>query len=171
MDNRPFSTPIPSPVFPKLGAKRSRIAPGSYFCEFCELVFKQKTDFLNHCQGSQANNNERFLQALEEVRNPLEAPKTANDSNPKFHCEKCSKMFTTFKGYKQHLGKKHRLKRKNSKCKVCMKRFYSKYALKMHVLQVHDQSTKVECDICKKVLYNKYILISHIKAIHSQVIV
>jgi ribosomal protein S27E len=91
------------------------------------------------------------------------------DFQPKFDdksCEVCGETFVSFKGMKQHLGKKHPSASKTNPCKTCSKLFTSKYSLKFHDEQVHQRKTRVSCEVCGKLLYNKYALKKHLKERH-----
>ena len=80
-----------------------------------------------------------------------------------FMCEHCFAHFTTYKGMKQHIGKVHLTKSKHVKCPKCGNKFKHKYALKFHIKQVHESSTRVKCPECDKILYNKYTLKKHLQ--------
>lgn len=90
------------------------------------------------------------------------------EKESEFRCTICNTVFTTYKGMKQHMGKKHNTKNKPSRCNKCGKKFRHKYALKFHVKQVHDQATKTKCQYCEKSLYNKYTLAKHLEKAHNQ---
>lgn len=82
----------------------------------------------------------------------------------KYICEYCQSGFITYKGMKQHVGKIHLTKNKNVKCSHCPSKFKHKYALKFHIQQVHESSTRVRCPNCWKILYNKYSLKKHLES-------
>lgn len=65
------------------------------------------------------------------------------------------------KGLKQHIGKKHDKQNKYLKCPQCSKKFKNKYAVRFHVKQVHDKTTRVQCTDCGVEYYNKYMLKVH----------
>lgn len=90
-----------------------------------------------------------------------------NQKESEFRCTICDTLFTTYKGMKQHMGKKHDTKNKPSRCSKCAKKFRNKYALKFHVKQVHEQATKTDCPHCGKSLYNKYMLAKHFEKDHN----
>lgn len=71
--------------------------------------------------------------------------------------------FTSYKGMRQHLGKVHETKNKPSKCPKCNSSFRHKYALRFHIKQVHEKSTRATCPNCSKVMYNKYLVIKHLQ--------
>lgn len=81
-------------------------------------------------------------------------------------CEYCDLVCKNMKGLKQHIGKMHEVRRKHSQCPQCDKRFKNKYAVRFHMRQVHDKTTRVECPHCSKQLYNKYWLQEHLRSAH-----
>ena len=52
----------------------------------------------------------------------------------------------------------HQNVNKLAECHICFKKFKHKYALKFHIKQVHEGSTKVQCPACLKLVYNNYSL-------------
>ena len=110
--------------------------------------------------------SEVFSDALNSAAEQL-SEGTPDPSSPnKFQCDRCLGFFVSYKGLKQHIGKKHNLKNKYSKCPQCDKRFRTKYAVRFHLKQVHQKLTRVHCDTCGIELYNKYALRVHVKAYH-----
>lgn len=85
----------------------------------------------------------------------------AQSQKKDFHCPNCEGIFSTVKGLKQHIGKKHDKQNKYSKCPQCSKKFKNKYAVRFHVKQVHDKATRVQCADCGTEYYNKYMLKDH----------
>lgn len=155
-------------------------------CKICGAVFADVLDLQEHLSSDLLH--EKDLEEEEEVLRsdslstnadsiifPLNlgiktAPKVEPDVIKKesdFKCTICNTVFTTFKGMKQHMGKKHNTKNKPSRCNKCGKKFRHKYALKFHVKQVHEQATKTKCPHCDKSLYNKYMLAKHLEKDHS----
>lgn len=83
------------------------------------------------------------------------------------NCPYCCLSFKNSKGLNQHIGKRHSARKKIAVCNLCSKRFTHKYALKFHILQVHEKTTRVECPECGKIVYNKYMLDKHILRDHK----
>ena len=81
-------------------------------------------------------------------------------------CWKCDRVCKSARGLSQHMGKAHCSKKRHSVCKLCGNAFRNKYALRFHVKQVHDQTTRVACQVCGAVLYNKYVLLKHTLKAH-----
>lgn len=61
------------------------------------------------------------------------------------------------------MGKVHCKDLKKVPCAVCQKSFKNKYAMKFHIKQVHEKSTRVTCNKCGTTIYNKYMLKKHIQ--------
>jgi hypothetical protein len=101
-------------------------------CPYCSLIFTSEKDLCTHKAGK-----ERLIS-----------------------CTHCSIKFLTFKGMKQHFGKKH-TKSRPYRCKICYKRFRNVYAARIHKQQVHMNSSRLLCAHCGKSLYNKYSLSRH----------
>lgn len=78
-----------------------------------------------------------------------------------YSCQNCNRIFKSSKGLKQHQGKVHANKVRNSTCEFCNKKFYHKHALKFHVDQVHLKVTRKDCLVCGRSFYNKYSLQEH----------
>lgn len=85
------------------------------------------------------------------------------EQKEEFVCEQCRLEFKSYKGMKQHIGKMHLTKYKHAKCHLCSKCFRHKYAVKFHIKQVHEKSTRASCKKCGKEFYNKYLLNNHFK--------
>lgn len=105
-----------------------------------------------------------FLDADLGIESGDSSPSTYSGSNSEVletPCHKCHKVCKGIRGFNQHYGKVHVKKKKHAVCKLCASAFRSKYALRFHIKQVHDQATRVQCEICGMVLYNKYMLTRH----------
>jgi len=89
-----------------------------------------------------------------------------NNETP-MECPICQKICKSNKGLQQHQAKVHNQTPKKEVCKECGKCFKHKNALKFHVRQVHEKSTRVSCSYCGESIYNKYMLASHIKQSHE----
>ena len=81
-------------------------------------------------------------------------------------CRKCHKLYSTRRGLNQHMGKVHSTKRRHCVCTQCGSSFRHKYALRFHMKQVHDKTTRVTCHLCGLQLYNKYMLPKHLAKLH-----
>jgi hypothetical protein len=89
-----------------------------------------------------------------------------NCSSENLRCMVCHQIFASYKGLRQHTGKSHSSEAKGVSCPLCPKQFFNRQAVKFHVRQVHEKSTRVTCKDCGKVIYNKYMLQRHCKAFH-----
>ena len=124
------------------------------------------------CNFSTLNSLEIHKHLLEEHKFDSEALKIlsvellsskADASGNKNTCPVCLKVFKSFRGMRQHVGKIHDTKNRKRKCGICGGKFKDKYALKYHTKQVHFNATKVSCERCHQILYNKYHLRKHLK--------
>lgn len=113
-------------------------------CPLCGLIFPKEIDLKNHLEAEQWDKYQE---------------KKFGDT---YRCEECCLFFDTHKGYMQHLGKIHVTKYKYSKCRICSKKFRNKYAVKFHMKQVHEKSTREACPTCGKAFYNKYLIPQHL---------
>ena len=110
----------------------SQCAESGFSCSACGMVFILEKDLLKH------------------------SPKENKD----FQCPLCLISFQTFKGMRQHYGKKH-AKLRPFKCNICFKRFRNIYASRIHKQQVHLHKARQNCEHCGKSVYNKYSLKRH----------
>jgi RNase P subunit RPR2 len=83
-------------------------------------------------------------------------------------CPLCNLTFASAKGMKQHYGKMHIHSEKQDFCSLCSKGFNNKYALRYHIKQVHEKTTRVTCELCGRQLYNKYVMKRHLKISHTR---
>jgi uncharacterized C2H2 Zn-finger protein len=114
-------------------------------CPMCALVFSKESDLKRHL-----NDDQWRLYQESKYKDCLK-------------CEECCLFFTSTKGFMQHHGKVHVTKYKYSKCHVCEKKFRNKYAVKFHIKQVHEKSTRENCPKCGKDFYNKYLIPQHLE--------
>ena len=112
----------------------STVLSEGYQCQSCRLIFKTQQDLNFH----------------NSVPEKLIA------------CPQCDNKFLTFKGMKQHFGKKHERSRPY-RCSICLKRFRNVYASRIHKKQVHLHQSRKSCTFCGKNVYNKYSLSRHLK--------
>ena len=113
-------------------------------CPFCDLIFSTESDLRKHLEDDQweAYKSQKFGDCLK--------------------CEECCLFFETRKGFMQHNGKVHDTKYKYSKCSKCEKKFRNKYAVRFHMKQVHEKTTREKCPTCGKEFYNKYLIPEHL---------
>lgn len=132
---------LPSPVFiSQMSTPRKKEHPS---CVNCGMYFRKVRDLKLHLDDDKWENIQAEL-----IQNS-------------FKCEPCCIFFNTKRGLKQHLGKVHIKKYKYSKCQFCSKKFRNKYAVRFHIKQVHEKSTRDKCEYCNKVFYNKYLIPKH----------
>ncbi|CAG9313562.1 unnamed protein product [Blepharisma stoltei] len=177
---------LPSPIVLELVHSSNLQVNPTYSCQLCGMNFIKFVDMILHekfsldsleCardENAVSLSGSAFWQTEETISNVSNlqveisgqiSTETIKESKANF-CSACNKWFSTYKGFKQHQGKIHRVGRRASKCEACLKRFKNKYALKMHLMQVHEKSTQVACEKCGKFLYNKYHLKAHLEKDH-----
>jgi uncharacterized C2H2 Zn-finger protein len=113
-------------------------------CPHCEVMFMKEIDLKTHLENDQW---EQYIHS---------------NFQGCLACEECCLFFDSSKGYMQHYGKVHETKYKYSKCSQCPKKFKNKYAVKFHMKQVHQKTTRESCPSCGKEFYNKYLIPKHL---------
>ena len=136
---------------------------GALDCVLCDCTLVSLEQAMQHLESDHLFDPATLGFFLLEVgASPFAAANGAKVLPPSvFSCDYCCASFISYKGMKQHVGKVHLGQKKLVKCTNCGCRFKHKYALKCHMKQVHEKSTRVECQVCHKVLYNKYYLKKH----------
>lgn len=81
-------------------------------------------------------------------------------------CTYCMSRFTCKRGLSQHVGKVHKNFERTVNCRLCGKNYKHDSALKSHIKQVHEKTTRVVCTKCGRSIYNKYMLKAHMKKEH-----
>ncbi|CAG9313559.1 unnamed protein product [Blepharisma stoltei] len=167
---------LPSPIMINISDDLSSNIALANTCEHCGLNFRSSEEKILHSnlsieiqsqqiyQNQDSNDNDFFTTNISTSADMIPLENNLDISIPQYFCKPCNRTFDTYKGYKQHQGKIHRTKRRNFKCLKCDRKFVSKYALKFHSNQVHDNMRKVTCERCMKVIYNKYQYFIHLKS-------
>ncbi|CAG9328266.1 unnamed protein product [Blepharisma stoltei] len=143
----------------------------SLSCLSCGMMFRSQSDVEIHLLSENstfpkfgiANGEETVIQY---EKSALILPLFSSldiEEKEEFVCQQCRLEFKSYKGMKQHIGKMHLTKYKHSKCPLCTKNFRHKYAVKFHIKQVHEKSTRASCKNCGREFYNKYLLNNHTK--------
>ncbi|CAG9322739.1 unnamed protein product [Blepharisma stoltei] len=147
-------------------------------CKLCQKIFSEATALRKHLLEEMELDNEGIgflnlelgLDLSDDIETHIQKS-TANNAKNSIVCPICSKICKSKKGLEQHKGKTHIHKRKRCVCKICDKKYENKYALRFHIIQVHEKATRVVCEICGSVIYNKYMLAAHIESVHSKTMV
>ena len=122
-------------------------------CGFCEIQmqfdnFKEYSDHLNilhnekpkpFCDMCQIDfeTEEKLAEHLEKIKH-------------KITCDGCGKIFSIEKYLKQHQQKSScNLTEKQYECSVCLKKYFSEYGLRRHLL-THENLYPFKCDHCEK---------------------
>ena len=135
--------------------------PNGFLCRLCKQFSLSVKEITTHFETDHSTESRTLAYLYSKTDLGLTGDNTESSDAGKYICEICLTHFSTFKGMKQHMGKMHLNKDKQTKCRICSKRFKHKYALKFHIRQVHECSTKVTCPTCFKLVYNKYSLKKH----------
>lgn len=114
-------------------------------CPLCKINFLKESELKHHLGEDQW------------------AKYISNTHENDYRCDECCIFFESEKGYMQHCGKVHETKYKYSKCTLCKKKFKNKYAVKFHMKQVHQKTTRKKCPNCGKEFYNKYLIPHHLQ--------
>ena len=139
-------------------------------CSVCNAHFPSIISLRDH-MVSELGIEPEFMNFLDldlgissSLNTPSTAISTSETVEPQLQfirCPKCPKLCRGSKGLQQHLAKAHTNRKKSALCTECGKCFNHKHALRFHVRQVHEKSTRIYCPCCGKELYNKYMLKKH----------
>lgn len=141
-----------------------------------KLLCEEISEFLSFAQSirlcdrlsTQSDSEKAPSSERKAMSDPTSSVSATEPEERKIQCYKCSGTFKSMKGLKQHIGKKHDLRKKYSSCRICKKKFRNVYAVRFHVKQVHDKSTRVTCEVCNAERYNKYSLRLHRSSDHHE---
>ncbi|CAH2217165.1 jg24920, partial [Pararge aegeria aegeria] len=147
--------------------KRHKKEPGSLVCNICESVLNTKLSFEEHykrhyrryeCMACGKRNN-----------NVYSVLKHYNDTHGKvdmsFTCKLCDFTTESHRSYRYHRDK-HRTAK--VECQQCGNTFVNKAGLRVHMLTVHKQSSRIySCEPCGKVYRTKSGLSAHMTFTHA----
>jgi hypothetical protein len=138
--------------------KEDHWMPKEFTCEDCRQSFRKWRDYSRHkCDDSKDENSfacttcDRIFESKKVLQNHTDIGKKT--------CKLCDKVFCYLEDLSSH--EKTHLK---YSCKVCSKKFYTKWNLSMHLRSEH---TSLKCDICKKSFLFSKFLKNHIKNMHA----
>ncbi|XP_053623233.1 oocyte zinc finger protein XlCOF6-like [Plodia interpunctella] len=152
-----------------LNAHRMTHQEGSFKCDFCDKVFANKTKKHYHEKTKHLGNrsiancpfcNESFRSYYQRNQH---LTKVHNSETP-YKCNVCDKVYALKSLLMYHIKKSHLMER-NCQCTECGFRFFSKKALKAHMVK-HSGERAFACDVCHKAYARKYTLREH-KRIHA----
>ena len=151
---------LPRPLCPRV------VETGKYMCD-CGFHFENYYSLAVHrTEDSRITTHVRPSLSLRNLHRPLilsrPSPSQLLVGSARHSCSSCGKAFATGQGLRQHEGKVHVQRQKNSKCPVCGQKYATKYAVKFHIEQVHHSSQRVYCEFCELPFYNKYVYQKHV---------
>ncbi|XP_060809239.1 zinc finger protein 25 [Amyelois transitella] len=152
-----------------LNAHRVTHQEGSFKCDHCEKVFSNKTKKHYHEKTKHLGNrsiancpycNESFRSYYQRNQHLI---KVHNSETP-YKCNVCDKEYALKSLLMYHIKKSHLMER-NCQCTECGYRFFSKKALKAHMVK-HTGERTFSCEVCHKSYARKYTLREHMR-IHN----
>ena len=94
---------------------------GPFKCSYCEKKFETKRELVHH--------------------------KYNHQSNSKYSCQVCNKVFTSHEGLSRH-SRVHQRGKKPVKCKLCKQSFSMKLDLEEHHRDCHLEQKAFRCKVC-----------------------
>lgn len=155
-------------------ATQNSQANDKFTCQNCWANFNTNLDFQNHLLSDYLNEKDCIKESLRVLSQTTGIQIGGNNEKESaFRCILCSREFKSYKGMKQHMGKKHRIhnieKNKQPKCEICSKEFKSYKGMKQHFGKKHNIKNKETiCEICSKMFVNIHALNLHTKQVHEQ---
>ena len=146
-----------------------------YYCHDCDFKTTVSNELDFHIDsehnGLDVNTNHQCAQCgkvLSSAKNLSKHEKLIHlEKREKMSCKQCTYQAFSQTAMYNHIQSVH--KNINYPCESCGKLYPSNYALKCHVMKVHDKSVVVECDQCDYKTTSKGTLQFHISAKHDKV--
>lgn len=152
-----------------LNAHRTTHQEGSFKCDHCEKVFASRTK--KHYHEKMKHLGARNISNCPYCNVPFRSYYQRNQHLVKVHnneaqykCNVCSKSYILKSLLMYHIKKSHLMER-NCQCTECGYRFFSKKALKAHMVK-HTGERIYSCEVCHKSYARKYTLREHMR-IHN----
>ena len=149
-------------------------------CNLCGKYFPKLADLDRHTLLEHARENTPVTPAIPPRRSETVGKKSVFDkmefvddpgTDRKYRCKICGSSFKLRHHCSDHIKAIHQ--QLSYPCEVCNKRYKSKRALKMHLLDHQDQGvvTNVEayhrCQICKKAFLRRHQFENHVRVRHG----
>ena len=125
-------------------------------CDICHRTLHDKSKLRIHVNTVHGGVAEKKYSYKKKSRQKRQIPHKERDTNEKFKCDFCTKLFSTKQNLMIH-------KCRNQKCNFCMKYFTSSN-LQTHIKRNHEEQ---KCDSCGKSFKYAGDLKKHIKTIHE----
>lgn len=152
----------------QLGYHMKNHAIGEFRCKHCPKVYDTETKRKSHershfdanchkcpyCGQGFVNNRYKWKHISESHDVPL----------PTYKCKACDRTFTESTLYYIHLKRDHLMDRPHD-CEQCDKKFFTKFALRKHMLS-HTGERAFQCKVCFKAFGRRSTLTEHLR-IHN----
>ncbi|KAJ2939909.1 hypothetical protein O0L34_g6615 [Tuta absoluta] len=142
---------------------------GSFACRYCDAVFDRVTKRENHV-SKEHKAGVRYACKRCNISLPSfyarqkHLAEVHNEELKRYKCKACSQSYITPGHLSSHVRRDH-LNERNHRCDKCDLAFYTKNALKMHMIK-HDGERIHTCSVCQKSYQRKKTLREHMR-IHT----
>ncbi|KAM3957682.1 uncharacterized protein ACR2FA_008395 [Aphomia sociella] len=142
---------------------------GNFPCRHCDAVFDRVTKRENHV-SKEHKSGVRYackrcnISLTSFYARQKHLAEVHNEELKRYKCKVCSQCYITPGHLSSHVRRDH-LNERNHKCDKCDLAFYTKNALKMHMIK-HDGERIHTCHICQKSYQRKKTLREHLR-IHN----
>ncbi|XP_059056431.1 zinc finger protein 846-like isoform X2 [Achroia grisella] len=142
---------------------------GNFPCRHCDAVFDRVTKRENHV-SKEHKSGVRYackrcnISLTSFYARQKHLAEVHNEELKRYKCKVCSQCYITPGHLSSHVRRDH-LNERNHKCDKCDLAFYTKNALKMHMIK-HDGERIHTCHICQKSYQRKKTLTEHLR-IHN----
>lgn len=142
---------------------------GSFQCRYCNAVFDRVTKRENHV-SKEHKSGVRYackrcnISLTSFYARQKHLAEVHNEELKRYKCKACPQSYITPGHLSSHVRRDH-LNERNHRCEKCDLAFYTKNALKMHMIK-HDGERIHACHICQKSYQRKKTLREHMR-IHN----
>ncbi|XP_004926708.1 zinc finger protein 260 isoform X1 [Bombyx mori] len=142
---------------------------GSYKCGYCDKVFSNRPkkcyhEKLQHLGESNISKCQHCGAPFKSYYQRNQHLIRVHNDEAKYKCNVCNKSYLLKSLLMYHIKRNHLLER-NCQCTECGYRFFSKKALKAHMVR-HTGERIYACEVCGKAYARKYTLREHMR-IHN----
>ncbi|KAJ0170017.1 hypothetical protein K1T71_014623 [Dendrolimus kikuchii] len=139
---------------------------GSFPCRYCEAVFDRVTKRENHVSKEHKAGVRYACKRCNITLSSFYArqkhlAEVHNEELKRYKCKACPQSYITPGHLSSHVRRDH-LNERNHKCDKCDLAFYTKNALKMHMIK-HDGERIHTCHVCQKSYQRKKTLREHLR--------
>ncbi|CAG9106271.1 unnamed protein product [Plutella xylostella] len=142
---------------------------GEFPCRYCDAVFDKVTKRENHVSKDHKSGVRYACKRCNIALSSFYArqkhlAEVHNEELKRYKCKACPQSYITPGHLSSHVRRDH-LNERNHKCDKCDLAFYTKNALKMHMIK-HDGERIHTCPVCQKSYQRKKTLREHLR-IHN----